>query len=262
MVRGAVCPTLDILGECVRVAGRVDGEPVERLFSGLRGAILALLARKGAAVTLLEAQDELDVSGPVLADALNHLSVRLLRCGVPLRRPRGSFGFAGAVTIAARDCDLALFLAGFLEDNENQVRFDPVRANRAFLRAVALERGLVARFADERPKPVRVAPPPRRPVNALTPDPAPGSATTMRAIAGYVAKAHGLDVATLCGPSRLASVARARLEAMEICRRLLKKSHPEVGRFFGGRDHTCVVNAVRRVNIWRAQATANAAVLS
>ena len=43
------------------------------------------------------------------------------------------------------------------------------------------------------------------------------------------------------------SVAFARQVAMYICRQRLKCSFPELGRAFGNRDHTTVMNAVRRV---------------
>lgn len=36
-----------------------------------------------------------------------------------------------------------------------------------------------------------------------------------------------------------------RQEAMYLCRRLTKHSMPQIGRFFGGRDHTTVLHAIR-----------------
>lgn len=43
------------------------------------------------------------------------------------------------------------------------------------------------------------------------------------------------------------SVALGRHVAMWLCRELLGLSYPEIGRYFGGRDHTTVMAAVKRI---------------
>jgi chromosomal replication initiator protein len=46
---------------------------------------------------------------------------------------------------------------------------------------------------------------------------------------------------------RSRAVARPRQVAMYIAKRLTSKSLPEIGRKFGGKDHTTVMHAVKRV---------------
>jgi len=69
---------------------------------------------------------------------------------------------------------------------------------------------------------------------------------TWRQIARDVAVKHDLTLADLIGPSRLAPVVKARHEAMHRVRRETSHSLPRIGQLFGGRDHTTVMNAVRR----------------
>lgn len=46
---------------------------------------------------------------------------------------------------------------------------------------------------------------------------------------------------------RARMVARPRQIAMYLCKQLTSKSLPEIGRKFGGRDHTTVIHAVKTV---------------
>jgi len=46
---------------------------------------------------------------------------------------------------------------------------------------------------------------------------------------------------------RFRAVARPRQVAMFLAKTLTSKSLPEIGRGFGGRDHTTVIHAVRKV---------------
>jgi chromosomal replication initiator protein len=56
----------------------------------------------------------------------------------------------------------------------------------------------------------------------------------------------------LLSKDRHKSIAFARHVAMYICKQRLKCSFPELGRAFGGRDHTTVMSAVRKVESLRA----------
>ena len=48
-------------------------------------------------------------------------------------------------------------------------------------------------------------------------------------------------------PRRSRSVARPRQIAMYLAKNITSRSLPEIGRKFGGRDHTTVMHAVRKV---------------
>lgn len=62
-----------------------------------------------------------------------------------------------------------------------------------------------------------------------------------------VCERFGVKVSEIQSPARYRSVARPRQIAMYLSKMLTTKSYPEIGRFFGGRDHTTVVHAVKAV---------------
>ena len=49
-------------------------------------------------------------------------------------------------------------------------------------------------------------------------------------------------------PRRARQVARPRQVAMYLAKQLTSRSLPEIGRKFGGRDHTTVMHAVKKVD--------------
>jgi chromosomal replication initiator protein len=51
---------------------------------------------------------------------------------------------------------------------------------------------------------------------------------------------------------RARAVARPRQVAMYLAKQLTSRSLPEIGRKFGGRDHTTVMHAVRKVEELRS----------
>lgn len=69
---------------------------------------------------------------------------------------------------------------------------------------------------------------------------------SLRAIAALTAKYFGLTMAELKSPLRRQALVTARGAAMYLARDLTDKSLDEIGEFFGGRDHTTVLHAVRR----------------
>jgi chromosomal replication initiator protein len=81
------------------------------------------------------------------------------------------------------------------------------------------------------------------------PQPSPDS---VEAIQQAVAGGFGLSQSSLTGPSRAAAPLRARQLAIYLCREMTDLSLPQIGRLFGGRDHTTVLNAIRRVEERRA----------
>lgn len=62
-----------------------------------------------------------------------------------------------------------------------------------------------------------------------------------------VSQAAQITPADILGRERTAHVVRARFAAMAICRDYLGLSYPAIGRAFK-RDHTSVINAMRRVD--------------
>ncbi|MCL1838675.1 MAG: chromosomal replication initiator protein DnaA [Propionibacteriaceae bacterium] len=73
----------------------------------------------------------------------------------------------------------------------------------------------------------------------------PVSATTIK---NQIADYYNVSVEELCGASRSSSVVVARQIAMYLCRELTDLSLPKIGEEFGGRDHTTVLYAVRKIS--------------
>jgi chromosomal replication initiator protein len=69
------------------------------------------------------------------------------------------------------------------------------------------------------------------------------SATIMAQTAAY----FGLSMEDLCGASRSRVLVTARQIAMYLCRELTDLSLPKIGQQFGGRDHTTVMHADRKI---------------
>ena len=70
-----------------------------------------------------------------------------------------------------------------------------------------------------------------------------------------VADYYKIKVADMYSKKRPASIARPRQIAMYLAKELTQKSLPEIGELFGGRDHTTVLHAVRKISLERQQAT-------
>ena len=66
-------------------------------------------------------------------------------------------------------------------------------------------------------------------------------------IIAQTASYFGFSIEELCGPSRTRALVTARQIAMYLCRELTDLSLPKIGQQFGGRDHTTVMNADRRI---------------
>ncbi len=70
-----------------------------------------------------------------------------------------------------------------------------------------------------------------------------------------VADFYKIKVADMYSKKRPASIARPRQIAMYIAKELTQKSLPEIGELFGGRDHTTVLHAVRKIGGERGKDT-------
>ncbi len=70
---------------------------------------------------------------------------------------------------------------------------------------------------------------------------------TIEEIQRKVSEHYNIRLSDMIGPKRLRSYARPRQIAMYLCKLLTSRSLPEIGRRFGGRDHTTVIHGVRRI---------------
>lgn len=75
---------------------------------------------------------------------------------------------------------------------------------------------------------------------------------TIDEIQRRVADHYALKINDLISPRRAREVARPRQVAMYLAKMLTPRSLPEIGRRFGGRDHTTVMHAVKRIEELRA----------
>jgi len=71
-------------------------------------------------------------------------------------------------------------------------------------------------------------------------------------IVRLVAETFGVEPKRILGPERHPRIARVRQTAMWLARRYTSLSLSDIGRLCGGRDHTTVMAAVRRVGELRA----------
>ena len=70
---------------------------------------------------------------------------------------------------------------------------------------------------------------------------------TVEEIQRKVSDHYNIRLSDMIGPKRLRSYARPRQVAMYLCKQLTSRSLPEIGRRFGGRDHTTVMHGVKRI---------------
>ena len=76
---------------------------------------------------------------------------------------------------------------------------------------------------------------------------------TVEEIQRKVAEHYNIRMSDLIGPKRVRTYARPRQVAMYLAKQLTSRSLPEIGRRFGGRDHTTVIHGVRRVEELKQQ---------
>ncbi len=70
---------------------------------------------------------------------------------------------------------------------------------------------------------------------------------TIEEIQRRVAEHYNIKLADMSSPRRARQVSRPRQIAMYLAKQLTTKSLPDIGRSFGGRDHTTVMHAVKKV---------------
>jgi chromosomal replication initiator protein len=74
-----------------------------------------------------------------------------------------------------------------------------------------------------------------------------GGTITPPLILGQTADYFGLTIEALCSSDRSRVLVNARQIAMYLCRELTDLSLPKIGQLFGGRDHTTVMHADRKI---------------
>ncbi len=62
-----------------------------------------------------------------------------------------------------------------------------------------------------------------------------------------VAEHYNVRLSDLIGPKRMRTIARPRQIAMYLAKQMTTRSLPEIGRRFGGRDHTTIMHGIRKV---------------
>ncbi len=70
---------------------------------------------------------------------------------------------------------------------------------------------------------------------------------TIDEIQRKVSDHYNIRLSDMIGPRRVRTIARPRQVAMYLSKQLTSRSLPEIGRRFGGRDHTTVMHGVRRI---------------
>ena len=79
------------------------------------------------------------------------------------------------------------------------------------------------------------------------------AATIMAVTAEYFA----VTLDELCGPVKTKQIASARQIAMYLCRELTDLTLPKIGQTFGGRDHTTVMHAAKKIRTESGRAAAD-----
>jgi chromosomal replication initiator protein len=75
---------------------------------------------------------------------------------------------------------------------------------------------------------------------------------TIEEIQRKVSEHYNIRLADMIGPKRVRTIARPRQVAMYLAKSMTTRSLPEIGRRFGGRDHTTIMHGVRKVEELKA----------
>jgi chromosomal replication initiator protein len=78
-------------------------------------------------------------------------------------------------------------------------------------------------------------------------------ATPVEEIQELVSTSFGISRAELIGSTRAATPVRARQIAIYLTRELTDLSLPQIGRLYGGRDHSTILNSIRRIEARQAE---------
>ena len=70
---------------------------------------------------------------------------------------------------------------------------------------------------------------------------------SIESIQKKVSSYYNLSLSDMSSSRRSINIARPRQIAMFLCKELTSYSYPEIGRAFGGKDHTTVIHAVKKI---------------
>jgi chromosomal replication initiator protein len=76
---------------------------------------------------------------------------------------------------------------------------------------------------------------------------------TVEEIQRKVSDHYNIRLSDLIGPKRVRTFARPRQVAMYLAKTMTSRSLPEIGRRFGGRDHTTIMHGVRKIEELKQQ---------
>ncbi len=125
--------------------------------------------------------------------------------------------------------EVATFLAQMIKSNVRELEGTLLRLA---VKAELLKRPIELSFARE---------------TLHVPAPRPESIASVEDIQRAVCEYFNIRMSDLRSPRRHRSVAQPRMIAMYLCRQRLKTSYTELGERFGGKDHTTVMSAVRKI---------------
>ncbi|MBV1858984.1 MAG: chromosomal replication initiator protein DnaA [Nannocystaceae bacterium] len=126
--------------------------------------------------------------------------------------------------------DVCVYLAQQVQSNVRELEGALVRvATFADLKGVAITTGFIREVIGEKTKERRHTP------------------VTVEAVQKAVASHFSVRIADLKGPRRHKGISRPRMIAMFLARELTGSSFPEIGLRFGGKDHSTVINACKRI---------------
>ncbi len=131
--------------------------------------------------------------------------------------------------------DVALFIAGSVKSNVRELEGCLIRVT-AF--ASIRRQALTVELAKSILEPLR---PPEK------------AHVTVDAILKRVSEEFNLTVAEMKSKSNSRSIAYPRQIAMYLCKTLTERSLPEIGKIFGGKHHTTVLHAVRKIEAARKE---------
>jgi len=128
--------------------------------------------------------------------------------------------------------DVTVYLASLVRSNVRELEGALVRvATFAALKGVPITETFVREVLGDSAKETRRAP------------------ITIESVLKVVSTHYGVKVADLKGPRRHKGISRPRMVAMALARELTGASFPEIGLRFGGKDHSTVINACKRIGV-------------